>query len=236
MSAIVRLAVRSLLGRARVLVLLALALSLLGLALVVRLAGAGDLDPAGSPLTLVTTFGIGVVVPVATLLGTTTLISSEVDDGSIIYLLSKPVPRWAIIAGKSTVILAGAMLFAAIPMALAALIMVGAADDLWWGALLAGATAAVAYTGVFTLLTTLFKRSAMGCLLYWLIWESLLTTVLKPAEWLSAGAHGESVVRAAVGLEAHPPVWFAILASTLASALGIVLAGQRLARTTISEV
>lgn len=235
MSAIVRLAVRSLLGRARALVLLALTLSLLGLALLVRLAG-GDLDPGGAPLTLVTAFGIGVVVPVATLLGTTTLISSEVDDGSIIYLLSKPVPRRAIIAGKASVILASALLFAAVPMALAALIMVGSAGHLWWGALLAGVTASVAYTGVFTLLTTLFKRSAMGCLLYWLIWESLLTTVLRPAEWLSAGAYGESVVRATVGLQAHPPVWFAILASAVALVLGIVLAGQRLARTTISEV
>ena len=236
MSAIIRLAVRSLLGRARVLVLLALALSLLGLAMVIRLVGGDDLAADGSPLTLVTTFGIGVVVPVATLLGTTTLISSEVDDGSIIYLLSKPVPRWAIIAGKAAVILASSVAFAAIPMALAALIMVGTAGDLWWGALLAGVTAAVAYTGAFTLLTTVVKRSAMGCLLYWLIWEALLTSVLKPAQYLSARAYATTVLHEVMGQEAYPAVWFAVPAALVVLVAGALLAGWRLSRTTISEV
>lgn len=235
-SAIIRLATRSLLGRSRVLVLIAMAAALLALALLIRLAPTGPLDPAGGPLNLVRTFGIGVVIPVVTLIGTTTLITSEIDDGSIIYLLSKPVPRWVIVASKMLVILASSLAFAVIPMGLAALIMVGTDGGLWWGALLGGTASAVAYTGAFAVLALLVKRSVTGCLLYWLVWEALLTTVLKPAQYLSARAYGGSVVHEAMGLAAHPAAWFAVVAAVVVLVAGAVLAGWRLARVTISEV
>lgn len=235
-AAIIRLAMRSLLGRSRVLVLLAMAAALLALALLIRLAPTGALDPAGGPLNLVRTFGIGVVIPVVTLIGTTTLITSEIDDGSIIYLLSKPVPRWVIVASKMLVILASSLVFAVVPMGVAALVMVGADGGLWWGALLGGAVSATAYTGAFAILALLVKRSVTGCLLYWLVWEALLTSVLEPAQYLSARAFGGSVTHTAMGLDAHPAAWFAVVAAIVVLVAGARLAGWRLARVTISEV
>lgn len=235
-AAIIRLALRSLLGRSRVIVLMAMSAALVLLAVIIRLAPTGQLEATGAPLDLVRTFGIGVVVPIVTLIGTTTLITSEIDDGSIIYLLSKPVPRWVIVASKMLVILASSMVFAVLPMALAALIMVGTDGGLWWGALLGGTVSAVAYTGAFAVLALLVKRSVTGCLLYWLVWEALLTSVLKPAQYLSARAYGGSVTHEAMGMDAHPAAWFAVVAAVLALVAGAVVAGRRLARTTISEV
>lgn len=234
--AIIRLALHSLLGRHRVLVLVAMASALMALALLIRLAPTGGLEPSGGPLDLVRVFGIGVVVPVVVLIATTTLITSEIDDGSIIYLLSKPVPRWVIVASKMLVIVASALVFAVLPMGLAALIMVGTEGDLWWSALVGGSISAVAYTGAFTLLALLVKRSVTGCLLYWLVWESLLTSVLSPAQYLSARAYGGSITHAAMGLEAHPAAWFAVVAAVVVLVAGAALAGWRLARVTISEV
>lgn len=235
-AAIIGLATRSLLGRARILVLLALSAALIGMAVLVRVAGTGPLDPTEGPLDLVRTFGIGVVVPVAALIGTTTLLTSEIDDGSIIYLLSKPVPRWAIVASKMLVILASSLAFAVLPMGLAALIMVGTDGGLWWGALLGGAVSAAAYTGAFAILALIVKHSITGCLLYWLVWEALITTTLEPAEYLSARAFGGSITHAALGLSTHPPVRFAAVAAVVVLVAGALLAGWRLARTTISEV
>lgn len=235
-AAVVGLAARSLLGRARVLVLLAMSTALLALALLARLAAAGPLDPTGAPLELVRTFGIGVVVPVVALIGTTTLLTSEIDDGSIIYLLSKPVPRWVIVASKMLVILASSLVFAVLPMGLAALLMVGTDGGLWWGALLGGAVSATAYTGAFAILALVVKHSITGCLLYWLVWEALLTTTLKPAQFLSARAFGGSVTHEVLDLTAHPPAWFAVIAAVVVLVAGALLAGWRLARTTISEV
>lgn len=235
-AAIIGLAARSLLGRARVLVLLAMSVALIGLSVLIRLASSGPLDPTEGPLDLVRTFGIGVVVPVVALIGTTTLLTSEIDDGSIIYLLSKPVPRWVIVASKMLVILTSSLVFAVLPMGLAALIMVGTDGGLWWGALLGGAVSAAAYTGAFAILALIVKHSITGCLLYWLVWEALLTTILRPAQFLSARAFGGSVTHEVLGLAAHPPVWFAGLAAVVVLVAGTLLAGWRLARTTISEV
>ena len=65
-----------------------------------------------------------------------------------------------------------------------------------------GTVSAIAYTGAFALLALLVKRSVTGCLLYWLVWEALLTSVLDPAEYLSARAFGGSILHAGLGLEA----------------------------------
>lgn len=235
-SAIVRLATHSLLGRARVLVLVAMALALVCLAGLLRVALTGSVDPTGLPLDLVRTFGIGVVVPVVALVATTTLITSEIDDGSIIYLLSKPVPRRVVVASKMLVVLASSLVFAVLPMSLAALIMVGTDGGLWSGALLGGTVSAVAYTGAFAILALLVRRSVTGCLLYWLVWEALLTSVLEPAQYLSARSYGGSALHAVMGLDAHPAVWFALPAALIALVVGGALAGWRLARVTISEV
>ncbi len=235
-AAVIGLAARSLLGRARVLVLLAMSAALLALALLIRLSAPDPLSPTDVPLDLVRTFGIGVVVPVAALIGTTTLLTSEIDDGSIIYLLSKPVPRWVIVASKMLVILTSSLAFAVLPMGLTALIMVGTDGGLWWGALLGGAVSAAAYTGAFAILALVVKHSITGCLLYWLVWEALLTTTLRPAQYLSARAFGGSVTHEVLGTTAHPPVWFAILAAVVVLVAGALLAGWRLGRTTISEV
>ncbi|REF32110.1 ABC transporter permease [Calidifontibacter indicus] len=236
---ILRLAIRSLFGRARAILLFAIPLLLVALAVLLR-ATAGDAgtNPEDAPLVLVRTFGIGIVVPVVALIATTTLINSEFDDGSIIYLLTKPVSRLSIVASKALVVLVCTLVFAALPMTLAALLMIGTDADLWLGALLGGIVSSVAYAGIFTTLATLLNRSLVGCLIYWLVWESTLTSFISPAAWLSARAWGSSVLHAVadVGQKAHPPVWFGLVAAALCLVGGVVVAGRKLSHTTISDV
>ena len=43
-------------------------------------------------------FAIGTVLPLLALLAGTGVIGPEIDDGSIIYLLAKPIPRWHLVA------------------------------------------------------------------------------------------------------------------------------------------
>lgn len=236
-AAILRLSCRSLLGRARVLVLLGIPLALIALAVLLRAAG-GEQTPQGVPLNLVRTVGLGVVVPVVTLLGITTLVTSETDDGSILYLLSKPIPRISIIATKVAVVLASAALFAALPMAGAMLIMVGTAEGVWLGAVIAAVVSSVAYAGIFVALAMLVKRSLIGCLLYWLVWEATISALIAPARWLSARAYGNSLLDWLIGTDAHstPPAAAAVVAPVLVLIAGVAFAGRRLARSTLAEI
>lgn len=238
-SPILRLAVRSLFGRARALLLVAMPLLLLGLAVLLN-ATAGDAanTPRDVPLVLVRTFGLGIVVPVVALIATTTLINSEFDDGSIIYLLTKPVSRLSIVASKALIVLLCTLAFAALPMTLAAMVLIGTDADVWLGALAGGIVSSLAYAGIFTTLATLLNRSLVGCLVYWLVWEATLTSFISPASWLSARAWGTSVLHAIadVGQKAHPPVWFAVIGAVLCLVGGVVVAGRKLSHTTISDV
>ncbi|WP_446664884.1 ABC transporter permease [Flexivirga sp. B27] len=234
---ILRLGLRSLFGRARVWLMIAMPVILLALAAVTSATASGDLAP-DSAQNFLNVFGIGVVIPVVALVATTTLISSEFDDGSIIYLLTKPVSRMSIIASKSVIVLGAGLVFGALMMFLAGLVMVGGAGSVAVGALVGGVVSTVAYVGIFTALATLMKRSIVGCLLFWLLWESTVSSLFSPVKWLSARAWGTAAMQhvADVG-DAKPavPLLYAVLAALVALGAGIALAGQRLASMTISE-
>ncbi|GGB46521.1 ABC transporter permease [Flexivirga endophytica] len=236
---ILRLGLRSLFGRARAWLMIAMPVIMLALAAVMRLtAGSGGLDP-NSAENFLRIFGIGIAVPVVALIATTTLINSEFDDGSIIYLLTKPVSRVTIIASKAVIVLGAGVLFGAAMMLVAGFIMVGGSDQVAVGALIGGVVSTVAYVGIFTALATTMKRSVVGCLLFWLLWESTVSALFSPVKWLSARAWGNAVVQhiadAAGDGKPGVPLPYAVLAAIVALAAGVALAGQRLASMTISE-
>jgi len=237
-SAILRLGLRSLFGRARVWLMIAMPVIMLVLAAVIRAASTGG-DDDYSAESFLRVFGVGIVVPIVALVATTTLINSEFDDGSIIYLLTKPISRLTIISSKAVIVLGAGVAFAAAPMLLAGLLLVGGSSQVAIAALVGGVVSTVAYVGIFTALATTMKRSIVGCLLFWLLWESTISSLLSPVKWLSARAWGNAVIQhiatAPGDGKAAVPVLYAVLGAVVVFAVGVVLAGQRLASMTISE-
>jgi ABC-2 type transport system permease protein len=235
---ILRLGLRSLFGRARVWLMIAMPVILLILSMVLRATATDGMDPLSAE-NFLRIFGIGIAVPVIALIATTTLINSEFDDGSIIYLLTKPVSRVAIIASKAVIVLAAGVVFGALMMFAAGLLMVGGDGRVAVAALAGGAVSTIAYVGIFTALATTMKRSVVGCLLFWLIWESTISSLFSPVKWLSARAWGNAVIQqiANVPDDGKPgvPIAYAVIAALVALAAGVALAGQRLASMTISE-
>lgn len=237
-NTILRLGLRSLFGRARVWLLIAMPVILVVLAIVLRTAANGGMDE-GSAENFLRIFGIGIAVPVIALVATTTLINSEFDDGSIIYLLTKPISRVTIIASKAVIVLGAGVILGALMMFVAGLLMVGGGGRVAVAALVGGTVSTIAYVGIFTALATTMKRSVVGCLLYWLIWESAISSLFSPVKWLSARAWGNAAIQhiANVPGDGKPgvPLAYAVIAALVALAAGIALAGQRLASMTISE-
>ncbi|WP_409484388.1 ABC transporter permease subunit [Arsenicicoccus dermatophilus] len=186
---VLRLAFSSLLGRARLLPLLALPTVLLlltGLARYVLGADASADDPAGRAV--LGTLGLVVVVPMLALLTATRLLGTEMEDGTIYYLLSKPVPRRQVVVSK---LLAGAtttLVLGALPLGLAALLLDPGSPvkALGWAA--GGAAAAVAYCGLFTALSASTRHAVVWGLLYLTVWEGGLRNLLSGIEKVSVGA------------------------------------------------
>ncbi|MBC7461588.1 MAG: ABC transporter permease, partial [Thermoleophilia bacterium] len=130
-AVVVRLTLRSLLGARRVLVPAGLPLVLLGLAVLVRVFAGGD-DVISAAVVLV--FGLGTVTPLLGLIAGTGSIGPEIGDGSIIYLLAKPLRRGSIVASKLVTASIVAVLFAALPTYAAGVILTGDFAGLAWAA------------------------------------------------------------------------------------------------------
>ncbi len=192
MNAVVAgLTVRSLLGRRRALLLAALPLLMLGLAALVRWQGSDDVARG-----MLTSFALGTVLPLLGLIIGTGAIGPEIDDGSIIYLLAKPVNRHSVVVSKLAVAVGLIWLLAGLPILLAGLLLPGigtrTAIAFAVGAMASGA----AYCALFLLLAVLTRNAVVIGLLYALVWESLVGQYVPGARAVSVQQWGLAVVNA----------------------------------------
>jgi ABC-2 type transport system permease protein len=171
---------RSLFGRKRALLLIPLPL------LLIILSAAATTSNA--PLTdwvqpLIGGIGFGVAVPIVALIIGTSVIGSEIDDGTIVHILTKPLSRASIVLAKVavaalvTAAVNGLMLF--VSGAIAVSLRFGVAVAV------AGVIASVCYSALFVMLSLLTRRPALVGLLYIVVWEGLLGNFLTGTRALS---------------------------------------------------
>jgi ABC-2 type transport system permease protein len=174
------LTARGLFGRRRFLVLLPLPVMLIALAAVARSAG---FNPLFWGEAVLVGLGLVVVLPVMALVVGTSALSSEIEDGTVVHLLTKPLPRWQIVLAKLAVAGGVTVLVAALPLFIAGVL----ADSVRLGLALAAASAlgALAYSALFLAMSLLTRRPVLLGLVYVLIWEGLATTILPATRVLS---------------------------------------------------
>ncbi|MBK3573953.1 ABC transporter permease [Streptomyces sp. MBT65] len=203
---VARLTYRALLGRRRALILSALPLLLIAISVVVRgLAGADDqtaVDVLGG-------LGLATMVPIIGVIAGTGAIGPEIDDGSVVYLLSKPLKRPTIIFTKLIVAVAVTMVFSAVPMLISGFILNGNGQQIAVAYTVAALVASIAYAALFLLLGTVSRHAVVFGLVYALVWEALFGSLVAGArtlsvqQWSLAVAHkvsGGELVTSDVGL------------------------------------
>jgi ABC-2 type transport system permease protein len=165
---------RQLLSRRRTVLLLLLGGVLVLVAFVFRLAGD---ESRALPFTaqLLANLGVAVLMPLVALLFGTGAIGSELDDGTAVYLLAKPVRRGTILLTKLAIASACAILVTCGPMLLAGLIGAGGlGDGLVLGFVGAAAIGSILYSALFVTLSLVTGRALVFGLGYVLIWEGVL--------------------------------------------------------------
>jgi ABC-2 type transport system permease protein len=195
---------RSLLGRRRTVVLLVLPLALLGLCVLARILASLDEDIARDldgplPADLLGAFGIAILMPLLTLIAGTGAIGPEIDEGSIVYLLAKPLNRHTIVVTKLLVAFGVVVAFGAIPIFIAGIGLTGEVGEVTVaftaGALVAGA----AYASLFLLLAVVTRNAVVVGLIYALVWESLVGGLVPGAQALSVQQWSLAVVQQVLG-------------------------------------
>ncbi len=198
---VAQLTARSLLGRRRLLILLALPALLLVLSLVIRLIGGID---QGATIGVLDGLALGIGVPLLALIAGAGAIGPEIDDGSIVYLLSKPVSRFTIVNSKLAVAVGTATALAAVPTLLAGLVLIGTRDGLAVAYGVGAAVAGIAYCAVFLLLAVLTRNAMIVGLIYVLVWESLIGGYVPGAKVLSIRQWALAISERILGSDAAP--------------------------------
>jgi ABC-2 type transport system permease protein len=180
MSTVAYITFRGLFGRRRVLLLLPLPLLMIALAVICHGYG---VEPSQWGRAVIVGLGFVVVLPVTSLIVGTGVLGSEVDDGTIVHILTKPLPRRDIIFAKLLVASVVSTISAVVPM-----FVVGTlADSASFGFALsvASAVGAVTYSALFLLLSLLSRRPVLLGLAYVLVWEGLLARFISGTRVLS---------------------------------------------------
>jgi ABC-2 type transport system permease protein len=176
LDAILRLTLRLLLNRRRNILLILLALIPVLIALLVRLAGRPP-DPERIAISVLDGLVVRTVLPLVALILGTAAIGSELEDGTAVYVLAKPVPRGAVVAAK--LLAAGGLTAALIaPTGLVTGLVLsgdqGGGLQLSIAYAVASIVGSFLYAAVFLAASIATGRALIAGLIYTLLWEGLL--------------------------------------------------------------
>jgi ABC-2 type transport system permease protein len=228
------LAFRSIFGRRRGVLLFVLPGILLALAVLVRVIAGEDTSAITSVL-----YGVGMVltVPLVALVAGTGVLGPEIDDGSIVYLLAKPVSRQVIAVSKVVVAVGCVLVFAVLPMAATGLFLNPSLPELGLGYGLGALLGGVTYSALFVMLAAVSRHAVVFGLIYVLIWEGLLGSLLSGVRWLSVTQWASAVAGAVSddpGIGADLGVTYALAAGAVVVVAAVWFAGTRLRSFTLT--
>lgn len=209
---VLRLTWRGLFGRRRFLLLLPLPALLVGLALLAEVLGASPSDWAQPVLV---GLGFVVVLPVMALVVGASVLGSEIDDGTVVHILAKPLPRRAIVLAKLVVAVLVTTLTVGAGMVLAGLI--AGSGELALGLLAAVAVGALAYSALFLVLSLVTRRPVLIGLVYILVWEGLLANLMEGTRVLSIQQYAVTVADTVAGTP--------LLTGTVSMPVALIMAG-----------
>ena len=224
---------RALLGRRRTILMVLLAAMPILLGLLIR-ANSDELDAEVLGPTI-DGLVIRIVLPLIALVFGTAALGMELEDGTGVHLLTKPVDRWQIILVKALV--AGTLTAVLIvPSTIVSGLLMGgtssAAIEVTFAFALANIVGSYLYTAIFLVLSVITTRGLIIGLAYALIWEGVVAGLLPGsqvfsvreylsgiAQTLSPSAVEESLVGAG-----------GFIYAAVALALALVIGSVRLSR------
>ena len=185
--AIAGLTLRQSLARRRWVVVGFLAALPVIMAVLTRAYASADQEPIGVVTEILSVLMFTVVVPVIALTLASSGFGAEIDDGTVIYLLTKPIPRTQIVVTK---LLVTALLCVALTVTstlATGLIGLGGFDTtrLLIGFVAGAALGGVLYTAVFLALGLVTRRGMLVGLVYLVVWEGTLSRLFAGTRTLS---------------------------------------------------
>lgn len=224
---------RGLLNRRRTLLLGLFGALVVLVAVLFRLAGPPDDESLAFTGQLLGNFGLAVLLPVVAVIVGTAAIGSELDDGTIIYLLAKPIRRGLVALVKAVVAWTIVVLLVSPAILAAGLVARGGDADLGVAYAVAAGFGALEYTAVFLALSLVTSRALVAGLAYVVIWEGAVAGLFEGTRILSIRQHALAVADAIGGegaIEAPLELGPALVVGVIVTVGAVVIAIRRLER------
>ena len=209
-GALVVVILRGLLGRRRTLLMALLAALPILVGLLIRLGGGRSDAPE-----ILDTLVVRTVLPLIALVFGTATIGSEIEDGTIVYLLAKPIARWRVALAKLAVA-AGLTAALVVPPIVVTGLLVGGLSGgslaTAFGFALAVMAGGTAYAVAFSALGALTSRALVVGLGYTLLWEGVLAGLLDGTRFMSIRQGTLGVAAALTGVDVGVDVLAPIVA------------------------
>ena len=193
------LTAHQLLGRRRAILIGLLALVPVGVALLIRFAGDGSgAEAYGTASDTIGGLVFILLLPIGALVFGTSALGSEVEDGTVVYLLAHPIARWRVVVVKA-IVASTATILLTVPATLAtAWIILEGFDEasLWWATTAATIVGSIVYSTLFVGLSAITSRALIIGLVYVFVWEAFITNLFDGTRWISVREYVESVADA----------------------------------------
>jgi ABC-2 type transport system permease protein len=230
LGTLVEVTLRGLLGRRRIFLLILLVSVPVLIGLIVRISG-GQPDPDR----VLDALMVRTVMPLVALILGTAALGSEIEDGTAVYLMIKPILRSRIALAKA-VVAAGLTVALVVPAVVLTGLLLGSRLDpatAIIGYSVACLVGGSAYAVAFMTLSVFTSRALLLGLAYTLIWEGVLSGLLEGTKFLSIrqatlGIASALGVRVPGGEPLVPLMSVVVLSVVLVG--GFMLASWRLAR------
>jgi ABC-2 type transport system permease protein len=198
-----------------------------GISVLIGVFARWDDNPSQAAADAVSTYGLGLLVPLAALWLGTSAIGDLVEDRLLVYLWLKPVPRWQLPAAAVLATASVVVPLTALPITVSA--VAAGAGDVAWAALLAASLAALAYSGLFVAAGVAFRRAVWWGLAFVLIWENVAALAAEGTARFTAVGWSSSVLGLASGIDVEPEAGSAAAAFVVLPAIAVAgwLAGTR---------
>ena len=115
----------------------------------------------------------------------TAVVAQEVEQKTIVYVLTRPIPRWKILVFRLLAAVTSVFVISAMAATFLTLAVNRGFTDVYFRDLVALAVGAFAYTSLFTLISLLVNRAMIYCLVFAFGWETAVANMPGGMYWMS---------------------------------------------------
>ena len=210
---------------------LAGSMSALSILLAVLIARDPDPGQVRSTVEFLSVYGLGLMVPILSLVLASSAMGQLVEDETLVYLWLRPNPRWLLALAAWLASATVAVPMTVVPLTVAAAVGSGGDSNATAAVAASMTLAAVAYTAAFTLVGLLLRRSLIWGLVYVFIWELFIARVGAGAARLSINTYPSSLLSKMTDVElplAERAMGYAIATPLVVALVAVALTAWRL--------